>query len=446
MRIREDDARVTFKNTFRWGHSVTNPNPAWSEATYPRLVGDYGYIRDVSITQFRKRLADGEVFNNPLHLVRTNCFTDFTGVYLYKMESSGGQYGESFGDLRGYGWGTGPHTALGLSGQAQSRAGLEELVERAKERVATETLARKGKSDYAGATFAGELRETLAYLRNPFATGMKLAASIERKLSRNLGQPWKPGLLAKTYDLRPSGSIPRELSSMALEYMYGLRPLVREVEEILERLRDGFNKHSPREQCGASEHIVKTVSWADPNWVQSGISFTANVSAVISVDVKAGALYHFAHSLDTVNRGWGIRLTDIPYTAWALFPSSFVVDWFWGVGSFIKAITPIAGLVTDAEWTVEHKSIAQVAYATNWSLASDKAWQAKTPGNQPTYFTLKEIRRSPAQLMPTITRTRVSEGTKDLVAGQAAGLLALFTQKLDPLMREFGPVLARGRR
>jgi len=45
---------------------------------------------------------------------------------------------------------------------------------------------------------------------------MKLAASIERKLSRNLQRPWEPGLLAKRWDLRESGSVRKELSSIAL--------------------------------------------------------------------------------------------------------------------------------------------------------------------------------------------------------------------------------------
>lgn len=441
MRERTADERQTFVNQARWGSSVSNPNPAWSTSTSVPVMGLRRFIRDDVTPQFRARVASGEVIVNQLYLQHSNVFSDFNGVYLYKMISGE----EWFGDLRGRGFGAAdPRKLEAYRLEAEVRSGLLELVTRAQERVATETLAKKGAADYGGSTFAGELRETLAYLRNPFATGLRLASSVERKLSKNLGAPWKPGLLAKRYDLRDSASVPREVANLAAEYMYGLRPLVKEVEEILDRLQNGHKRHTPRERVGAKETLVVPVTWATPI-VEAGLSYTANVRALIKVDVKAGALYHFAHSIDAVNRGWGIRLTDLPATAWQLMPLSFVYDWFWGVSSFIKALTPIAGLVTDREWTVLHKTSVVTAYSTNWSLSGDPAWKAKSPAEQPSYLSHKEISRGPAELMPSLTRTRLTDGLVSLKGGQAAGLLALFTQRLEPLVREFAPVFSRRR-
>jgi hypothetical protein len=221
---------------------------------------------------------------------------------------------------------------------------------------------------------------------------------------------------------------------------------VREVEQVLDVVQNGFRQHSPRERARAKEVITVPVAWVDPNGNQSGVRHTAHVSATISVTVKAGSLYHFTHGLDAVNRGWGVRLTDIPSAAWQLVPGSFVLDWFLGVNSFIQAMTPIAGLVTDAEWTVTEKSIVLSSYASDWTLWNDPAWKSKSPSTEPTYLTLKEVQRSPAQLLPSMTRTQLSEGTRQLAFGQAAGLLALFTQKLDPLMRDLGPFLPTGPR
>jgi len=218
---------------------------------------------------------------------------------------------------------------------------------------------------------------------------------------------------------------------------------VRETEQILDVLANGFAKHSPRERTGAAESFTVPVAWVDPNGNHAGIRMTRHVSATVSVTVKAGCLYHYSHELEAANRNWGVRLTDVPSALWALTPSSFVVDWFWGVNSFIKALTPIAGLVTDAEWTVVHKTIVLTSYSSDWTLWSDPTWKSRTPATERTYLLLKEVRRSPASLTPSITRTRLSDGAKSLAFGQAAGLLALFTQKLDPLMRDLGPFLPK---
>ena len=368
--------------------------------------------------------------------------TEHVGFKMRKQETNGSvSTFEGFGPL----WCGGPHNIEALHAAAYVSSGLEALVERAKERVATETLARKGQTGFNGLVFAGELGETLKYLRNPFATGLKLAASIERKLSRNLAEPWKPGILAKRYDLRSSKSIPSELSSLALEYMYGLKPLVREVEEILDRLQNGFKQHAPRERCGAREVVTKEVRSSVP-WNQSSWTSTVDVASTFSVEVSAGALYHFYHGYDANNRDWGVRLTDVPSALWQLQPSSFVVDWFWGVNSFIKAITPIAGLVTDAEWTTVYKTGATVISNKAWGNSSDAGYVLESGGSGATYLSTKEISRLPGPLVPTITRTRVSEGVKSLSLGQTEGLLALFTQKCEPLVREFAPIFHRGRR
>lgn len=443
LRLRTDDQRSSFVNTWRWTNTLSNPNPVWSTTTSVPVLGTSRTSQDISTPQYRERVARGDVINNPFHTVHTTIATAHEGVLLAKAEPDGST---SYGDLRGPGWGgADPRQLYSHRDEVLRRMEYEALVARMKMRVATATLAKKGAPEYSAGTFAGEIRETLSYLRNPFAGGMRLAASIERKLSR-AGRPpqHRAGLLTRRWDLPESGPVRKELSSIALEYMYGLRPLVREIEEILDRVQNGFRQRPPRERVGASETIVVPVAFMIPDGNQSGIRMNTHVSATVSVTVKAGSLYHMSHDLESSNRDWGIRLTDVPSTAWQLLPGSFVLDWFVGINSFIRALTPIAGLVTDAEWTVEHLTMALTAHSTDWTLWSDPAWASVSPGNGRSYLTYKEIRRSPAQLTPSIVRTRLSDGAKALSFGQAAGLLALFTQKLDPLMRDLGPLLPGG--
>ena len=118
----------------------------------------------------------------------------------------------------------------------------------------------------------------------------------------------------------------RDLEDAWLEARYGWRPLMYDIEEFNETLRE-FDEKRTRwsERVGATERWTdtETISWStEPyNWYidrtnEYEISLRGSCTADIMLDK------------------WR---TDAAVTAWEVVPYSFVVDWFFNVGQALSA-------------------------------------------------------------------------------------------------------------
>lgn len=428
MRTRIDDKRTSYAKQWRWGDLPNNPNPPWSTAV--GYQGEYCVIVDEVNPRFQERSKRGEVINTPFSLVRTTTFPTL-GPYLSTVSGST----TWFGDLTKTDFPS-ANRLPSLIGEMPLLLGLPNDHTDMRTRVGTSAMARVAGAKYPGLVSAGELGETLRYLRNPIATGLKLASAIERKLSRRVlrNGKYQPGLLAKQLDQRPSKSISEELSSLYLETMYGMRPLVKEISDLAEALTAQAVTY-PRETARAKE---------DNSWQgsltrvssESGITFNETLEYSRKVVVRAGCMYHFYSELDSSNREWGVRLTDVPSALWALTPSSFVVDWFLNTNQVIAALTPIHGLVKDAVWT--SVSIEETLYrkASGYKIPS---WSTTNSSGGTASSSIRIIRK---ERSPTITvglaPTKITSGLVDLSLSQTTSLMAMLTQRMVPLIRDLG--------
>ena len=177
------------------------------------------------------------------------------------------------------------------------------------------------------------LGQTVRMLKAPVTGLVKSLHSIYR--DRSL----RPYLARSVRDLRREG-IPEHISRRYLEYVYGWKPLMQDIHNLvgfaqqqskrtlLLRSR-GKGKHSytgryyhqpvngfPRtDGTLVDEHTVRATMWAriDPNW----------------------------DAARTLNQ---LGLLNPVSLAWELIPYSFVVDWFVPIGPVLNAFTARAGL------------------------------------------------------------------------------------------------------
>jgi hypothetical protein len=208
--------------------------------------------------------------------------------------------------------------------------------------VSTRARANVKDPSVQGLAFLGEIQKTLALLRNPLA-------SIQ--------------VLLKKYN-RSGAGVANAASSQSLAILFGLLPLMHDIEGIVEALQRQVQE---RETARASASDEFT-SLATGQVITGGNLM--NVTTHESVTVRAGSLYEFSGRsiLDSL----GLTLSNLPAAIWELTPWSFVVDWFTNVGKVISALQASASNEFLAEWvTIKRiRTVTRAAtvstVATNW--------------------------------------------------------------------------------
>lgn len=438
MRTRQFDNRIGVPSKFRWGHTISSPNPTWTTSVV--LKGELTDVVDEVNTRFQERSKSGEVINTPFSLTRS--FVDPSqGPYVLSGPNGGGAY---FADYTSAYFPPAPV----ISSDTPRVFGISTDFSVMRDRVGTSAMAKVGASNIKGLVSLGELGETLRYLRNPLGQGLKLASSIERKLSKRVlnnspkGGLYRPGLLAKQVAQRPSGPIHKEIANLYLELMYGLRPLVKEISELVEQVSASPVLQKPRETARARETQGWQATIVTPNKSYGAISATETLVYSLEVEVRAGCMYHYFAELSNANRSWGVRFEDIPSAIWALHAGSFVVDWFVNTNEYIQALTPIGGLVKDAVWTSVTTTETLARTCTGYRLDAWPQPVTSSGGTSPSISRMIRKNRTPT-INVALAPTQITSGLKDLSLSQTATLFALFTQRLAPLVGEFDTILRK---
>lgn len=188
----------------------------------------------------------------------------------------------------------------------------------------------------------GELRETLEMLRNPLRKLRDLLysdAGRRNQLVRSLADLHKgtrKGALKKLTKL--------DLDTAAATWMeirYGLRPLVKSIQDIAEQLQKQKKKillgkiYSKRSYLTRETRVPNMCVFA---YQEAGnlTNLFADYTGVVTVSANAAVQYRYTvlpPDLDT----WGLNLQYLPETAWELTRMSFVVDWLFSVGPWLQS-------------------------------------------------------------------------------------------------------------
>lgn len=171
--------------------------------------------------------------------------------------------------------------------------------------------------------FLGELRETLAMLRNPFQAFRKFGDTIKRRNSAFTG----------------FGSLSADLF---LQYKYGILPLMSDVSKILAL----FNKRAARRL--KDFHRKKgtgTNSKTTTVIVPSGFGICSFDDEIKTETVwKSYSTVYYQKIIDnsllSQLQMLGLSPHQLPEILWELVTLSFVIDWFYGVGDWLKLLAP----------------------------------------------------------------------------------------------------------
>jgi len=188
---------------------------------------------------------------------------------------------------------------------------------------------------FKGLTFLGELKESLKMIRHP-ATALRNGIASYLNSVRHRKRHFRG-------DMR---NFSRTLSGTWLEYAYGWKPLLSDIESAC----NAYAQHEADVQYirsygqangqTNSKGNLQTIYFANYGSYQRILAYTGTQKVVFKgvVRVKPEVQVRAARNVVRLS-GFGIE-EFIP-TAWELIPYSFVVDYFTNIGTILNSATPL---------------------------------------------------------------------------------------------------------
>jgi len=189
-------------------------------------------------------------------------------------------------------------------------------------------------SEFSGQIFAGELRETVDFLKDPLES------------LKNLTHTLLSGLIEiKKHPYKAAKDTAKAVADVWLAYRFGVLTLASDVEQICDIIADTSKQNVPNRMraFGQAESATTTV---DNNW-GTGLNLSSWRHELISTK-RSKCILHCGilmdHKLEQFSQFDGalkraLSLEELPTTIWNIIPLSFVIDYFANVGSIIEAAT-----------------------------------------------------------------------------------------------------------
>lgn len=348
--------------------------------------GTYAVMYDVVTDDFAKRVARGEIINNPMsRTVERALVATSSPLYKARLNSSGTVSEQRWPDY---------------PKRLQGHAPLPDLSGLEAEAI-TKAWAGVNPPDWAGGVSLGEGKDTVRMLAGP----LKGLAAIARKvLSGQVNQFVRVRTKqanGRYVMKRPRPGQPINLRTIAggaasvwLTYRLGVTPLLAEVDDVLNRLYQDEFWERQTSRASVSRTDEAEVSSTAQTFTAGGhyVTWKGTIRSRRQATTRAGILYlperNAAHKA-----GFGVQ--DIVPTAWALVPYSFVVDRFLLVEDFINGLQNYLTCRTLASW-VSTKSITYSWFLWDQCTATPVSGYtgliAQPPTGMPTYVTEQSYR------------------------------------------------------
>lgn len=217
----------------------------------------------------------------------------------------------------------------GLNTLSEVKANAEALSEYLKRAI-------EAQSQFQSGVFLGELGETWRMVRNP-AKALRASLSDWHKRGLKLrSQKWRK------YHRQPlpqrRRSVTKDLSDSWLEYAYGVRPIVGDVEDAMK----AFNRRNDWVSDGRLVY-GKGLDESCTEVFGDNSGYFCYVRETIYTETRCKIKYYGktkAYVMDPLKfnaKLWGFNLQDFVPTLWELMPYSFLIDYFTNIGDVLYA-------------------------------------------------------------------------------------------------------------
>lgn len=337
-------------------------------------------VNDVVTPGFRQLQQAGQYTNTPmssLELTRINV----TGTHTYTEKIGGRNSRYDFSNLLPPSHQGNLYPSVVVSLPDLEIECANEVVDKALQQNVM-TLVDLAEIDKTYALIADAVHMTVKVLRSP--------TQIPKVLSKF--KKMKPNKVFRYSSLRTVAAGAKELidtsGNLWLQWHYGVMPLMFSIEGAIKTynaLVEAAKKQPPtpqtyrskRSTSGSAKGVVTVNITTTPSWsVNIYDTYTRNVDRTIKV--RCGLVSTYKPCLESMA---SVQLRDLPATVYELIPFSFVVDWFWPLGTFIRTANLPVGFSVVAQWTVVEEIITTTdTWERNVGIATapDGNWISST--------------------------------------------------------------------
>lgn len=331
-------------------------------------VGEFQTTTDVVTPGFRARIARGDIINNYFESVTEKKSNTLSGAKVTRTSGSGSQiktweWSQAYAD-----------TIAPADYWCDISQGMAE--------ACTEAAARVARPDVDGMVELGEIRETLSlFNRDAWKLRNKLEAEYRKATHYGYSRH------VSRFDF---------VAGEWLRLRYGVMPLVRSMWNILvEGARVVAQRETARgyatmagDDSGYAGKITGGFWVVESTWQRHW-----------NAAIRAGILYEYERWRSAI----GIELDEIPSAAWELTRLSFVVDWFWNVGNYIRAITPHFSTTRLASWR-GYLCEVDITLSSTYTWVGGAGYTSSPPSGN-VFRRFEARKRVPAVLEPSAYRT-----------------------------------------
>jgi len=310
---------------------VVTGDPDYGDYTYESSYVD-GFkdeiMTDEVTPSYHARVRDGEVFSNPVNYECTSEVGEDTGATLHIQSTTDPGYyvdsentNQTMFHLDHFG------RPAGASLNDAPLLPISNLETPTKQRC----LANVDSTPYEFFEDLAEIRETIQFLKNPLASLAQIGRAYKYQKSH--------------MNIRDIKRKAKAYADLWNTYRFAAAPLVRSMLTALEAYNDREKALRPSRRTAHARDSARTGSTETQTAYAFGMQQMHHYNKVShrSADVHASIYYEVTNPLDDWFFRLGLRLKDIPTTAWEIIPLSFMVD------RLINIRAAIAGLVNLAD-------------------------------------------------------------------------------------------------
>lgn len=295
-------------------------------------------ISDVVTPHYHRRIANGEIINNPcVYSVGDRTTGEGSLTYFYPSSQGGGPVAEHTGDV----------TGLHMSKWNFTFPPFPEYQDGTAE-AKLHAVAQIDSTPYEFLEDVFEIRETLRFLRNPVRSLFDLSKSFAADLKRR-----QPGTAWPSAQEKADA-----IADIYLGYRFAVTPLVKSLQDGTEAVQSGYREaQRPARRTARgfrgfndaqTEHVTE---WNPAQTVSADVLKTH----IWSRQFRTGILYEVTNPIKDASFILGLRAKDVPAGLWAVMPYSFMVDRCFDISSAIRGasnlLDPAVRIL--AGWSVE---------------------------------------------------------------------------------------------